>query len=70
MKLHMICKYTGLLTGGTGAIMILIGIITYFTGELFGVSNFSTWFWFAQPFFLFGIFGMVVYIACKDDKKE
>lgn len=66
MKLHKICKYTGLASGFIGLLFIFCGIIGYFTGEFLTVRNFSWFFWAANTFIMFGIFGMVVYIACKD----
>ncbi len=69
MKLEKICKYAGLLSGGLGALFILFGIIGYFTGEFLTVTNFSWFFWAANTFIMFGIFGMVAHIACRDKKK-
>jgi len=70
MKLHKICKYAGLISGGIGLLFIIGGIIGYFTGEFLTVRNFSWFFWAANTFIMFGIFGMVVHIACKDKEKE
>ena len=70
MKLHTICKYAGLTSGGIGLLFIIAGIIGYFTGEFLSVRNFSWFFWAANTFIMFGIFGMVTYIACKDKKKD
>jgi len=72
MKLHKICKYVGLISGGIGALYIISGIIGFFTGEFLQVRNFSWFFWAANTFILFGIFCFVVYIACKDkgDKQD
>jgi hypothetical protein len=70
MKLHKICKYVGLVSGGIGALYIIAGIIGFFTGEFLTVRNFSWFFWAANTFIMFGIFAMVVHIACKDKEKE
>jgi len=69
MKLHLIFKYIGMLAGIVGMVMILLGTIGFFSGEIFNVRYFANYFWFANIFFVFGIFGMVVYIACKDKEK-
>ncbi len=68
MKLGQICRYIGLISGGIGALFIICGIIGYFVGEFIGVSNFSWFFWAANTFILFAIFGLVVHISCH--KKE
>jgi hypothetical protein len=70
MKLHIICKYAGLISGAIGALYIISGIIGFFTGEFLNVRNFSWFFWAANTFVMFGIFCMVVYIAFKDREKE
>jgi high-affinity Fe2+/Pb2+ permease len=71
MKLGQFCKYMGLISGGIGALFILGGIIGYFIGEFMGVKSFSWFFWAANTFILFAIFGMVVHISCskKEDKQ-
>jgi high-affinity Fe2+/Pb2+ permease len=60
----------GLISGGIGALFILGGIIGYFVGDFLTVKNFSWFFWAANTFILFAIFGMVVHISCnkKEDK--
>lgn len=50
--------------------MIILGFIGYFTGEILNVRNYSNFFWFANPFLMLGIFGMVAHIACKDKEKS
>ncbi len=70
MKLHLIFKYTGLLVGTLGAIMIVLGFIGFFAGEILNVANYSNFFWFANPLLIFGIFGMVAHIAFKDREKQ
>jgi hypothetical protein len=55
------------MAAGILAILLMIGgTISFFSGEFLHVKRFSNFFWFATPFLLLGIFGMVVYIACKD----
>jgi hypothetical protein len=66
MKLHMFCKYVGLAAGTAGGLLILLGIIGFFAGEILGVRNYMTFFWFSQPVFLLAIFGMVTHIGCRD----
>lgn len=70
MKLHAICKYIGLASGALAGLLILAGIISFFTGEFLNVRRFATFFWFANSFAIFGIFAMVVHLACKDKCKE
>jgi hypothetical protein len=66
MKLHTICKYVGLAAGALALLLMIGGVISFYSGEFMGVRRFSNFFWFAQPLLLLGIFGMVVHIACKD----
>jgi hypothetical protein len=55
------------MAAGILAIIFMIGgLISFFTGEFLHVKRFANFFWFANSFLLLGIFGMVVYIACKD----
>ena len=68
MKTEHFFKYLGFLFGALGGLFILAGIIGYFTGEFLRVSNFTWFFWAANTFIMFGIFGIVGYIATK--KKE
>jgi len=70
MKLEKICKYAGLTSGGVGLLFIFAGIIGYFTDEFLTVTNFSWFFWAANTFIFFGIFGMVAYIATRDKNKS
>lgn len=70
MKIHHICKYLGLLSGGFGGLLMLAGIIGFLSGEFLGVKYYYNFFLFAKYFIFFGIFGMVVYIACKDKDKK
>lgn len=66
MKLYQFLKYLGLLSGVVGALFIIGGIISYFIGEFAGVRNFSWFFWAANTFIYFAIFGLVGYIALKE----
>ena len=70
MKLHTICKYVGLASGALAGLLIIGGILRYFNFEIFNVRYYATFFWLAETFAVFGIFAMVVYIACKDKDKE
>jgi hypothetical protein len=70
MKLDQICKYAGFVSGGIGALFILGGIVSYFIGEFAGVRNFSWFFWAANTFIYFGIFGLVAYISCKEKAEK
>ncbi|MCD4735025.1 MAG: hypothetical protein K8R53_03190 [Bacteroidales bacterium] len=69
MKLHLLCKYLGLITGGFAGLLLIAGIIGYFSGEFLNVTRFTNFFWFANSFLFFAIFCMVVNIACKDKKE-
>jgi Na+/H+-dicarboxylate symporter len=64
-----IFKLVGLTAGMIGAVMILLGTIGFFTGELFNVANYATYFWYAPVFFLFGIFGIVASMVCTHGEK-
>ena len=66
MKLHLICKYLGLTLGAFSGLLILAGVIGFFTGPLLGVANYWNYFWFAIPLLLFAMFCMLVHIGCKD----
>ena len=66
MKINQLGKYLGLSAGVLGILFIIAGIIGYFTHGFLGVKNFTWFFWSANSFIMLGIFGMVVYIACKE----
>jgi uncharacterized membrane protein len=63
-------KFGGLISGTMGAIMIVLGFIGFFTGEILNVRDYSNFFWFANPFLMLGIFGLVASIACKGKEKH
>lgn len=65
MKLETICKYLGLLSGGIALLLMILGVIRYFSPQFFGVRYYWTFIWFANTFLYFGIFCIVVHIACK-----
>ncbi len=66
----MICKYIGLASGTLAGLLILGGILKFYGVELLSVRYYTSFFWLANTFAVFGIFAMVVYIACKDKDKE
>jgi len=66
MKIHLFFKFSGMIFGVVGLIMIILGVIGFFYGEILRVSNYSNFLWFSIPFLLYGIFGVTVHIACKD----
>lgn len=73
MKLTTIIYYLGWASGLFGALLMLCGIIGYFTGnEFLGVRNFYNFFFIAICFVLLGIFFIVgtrsCCCCCKDDK--
>lgn len=70
MKFHLFCKYVGLLSGGVAGLLIIGGIIGFFSGEFLGVARYSNFFWFANTFLFLGIFSMLVHVACKDKKEQ
>lgn len=59
-------KFLGMASGLFGGFLILMGIIGFFTGSFWFVKYYRYWFLFAIPFLVFGIFGMLVFIGCKD----
>jgi cytochrome bd-type quinol oxidase subunit 1 len=71
MKLHTIINYLGWASGIFGALLMLCGIIGFFTGTGFlGVSNFYNYFFIANSFIFLGIFMIVgtrCCCCCKDD---
>ncbi len=50
MKLHLICKYLGLALGSFSGLLLLAGVIGFFTGPFLSVVNYWNYFWFASPF--------------------
>ncbi len=66
MKLHLVFKYIGMAAGTLAILFMIAGTISFYTGEFLGVLRFSNFFWYASPLLLLGIFGMLVFIACKD----
>lgn len=70
MKIDLILKYIGLASLLITTLLVLGGIIGYFTGEFLNVRNFSNYFWFANSFALFGIFNMVTYLALRKEGQK
>jgi len=70
MKLGQICRYIGLITGAIGGLLMLGGIIGFFTGPFLSVAKYWNFFWGSQFFFMAAIYCMVVHISCnkKEDK--
>jgi len=67
---YQIIKYAGLAAGALAALLILAGIIGFFSGVFLNVGNFFNYFWFANTFLFFAIFCMLVFIACKDKEEK
>lgn len=74
MKLSTIISYFGWASGIFGALLMLAGVIGYFTGQEFlGVSNFYNYFFIANSFLFLGIFCLIgshVCSCCKQDTKN
>jgi len=74
MKLSTIVNYLGWASGIFGALLMLGGVIGYFTGtEFIGVRNFYNYFFIANSFLFLGIFILVgtrcfCCCNCKDEK--
>lgn len=72
MKLSKIVNYLGWASGLFGGLLMLCGVIGFFTGnEFLGVRNFYNFFFIAVCFILLGIFflvGTYCCCCCKDDK--
>jgi len=73
MKLNTILNYAGWAVGIFGALLMLGGIIGFFTGDEFlGVRNFYNFFFIANSFLFLGIFLLIgahcCCCCCKDDK--
>jgi len=67
MKIEQVCKYVGLSSLIITTVLIVCGIIGYFVGEFLNVRNFSTYFWFANTFALFGLLNFVSYYVLKKE---
>jgi len=73
MKLFTIINYLGWASGIFGALLMLGGVIGFFTGtEFLGVNSFYNFFWIANSFLFLGIFLMMGSRCCcccngKDD---
>jgi hypothetical protein len=72
MKLSKIINYLGWASGIFGGLLMLCGVIGFFTGnEFLGVRNFYNYFFIAICFVLLGIFfliGTKCCCCCNDDK--
>ena len=66
MKLHLFCKYLGLILGAITGLLLLAGFIGFLIGPFLSVANYWNFFWLAIPYLLFAIFCMVTHLACKD----
>jgi len=62
-------KFAGLISGVFGAVLIILGIIGFFAGEILNVQNYYNFFWLANAFVMLGIFGLLASIVCKDKEK-
>lgn len=67
MKIEQLCKYVGLASLAITALLIVGGIIGFYTGEFLHVKRYSNFFWFANSFALFGILNMLVYSSLKKE---
>lgn len=72
MKLHVMFRYLGILSGIFGLLLMIGGVIGYFTGGNFlGVRHHFNWFYIANTFLFLGMFMILVYMSCPErDKKE
>jgi hypothetical protein len=70
MKLGQICKYTGYISGGIGALLMLGGIIGFFAGPFLSVAKYWNFFWGAQFFFVAAIFFMLVHFSCNTREEK
>jgi len=65
MKISKLINYIGWASGIFGGILILCGVIGFFTGaEFLGVRNFFNWFYLANSFIFLGIFLVVATREC------
>lgn len=74
MKLSKLINYLGWASGIFGGVLVLCGIIGFFSGtEFLGVRNFYNWFYIANSFIFLGIFLVVATreccCSCSDEKK-
>jgi len=66
MKLDVIFKYLGLLSGGVAFVLMLMGVARFFGPQFLGVRYYWTFIWFANSFLYLAIFCLLVHIACKN----
>jgi len=72
MKLSKVVKYLGWASGLFGGLLMLCGVIGFFTGnEFLGVKYYFNFFFYSMPFILLGIFLLSgtrgCCCCCKDD---
>lgn len=65
MKIDQICKYMGLASLVGTALLLVGGLISFYTGEFLNVKRFSNFFWFANTFALFGILCFVAFLSLR-----
>ena len=68
MKLDLLLKYLGFVFGLIAFLLILGGVISFYSGEFMHVRRFATFFYFANAMGIFGILSFVASIASR--KKE
>jgi hypothetical protein len=73
MKCHTIINYLGWASGIFGGLLMLGGVIGFFTGaDFLGVRNFFNFFFIANSFIFLGIFLLLgtrcFCCCCKDEK--
>lgn len=67
---YQIIKYVGLASGALAALLILAGVIGFFTGEFLNVKHFVWFFWAANTLLFFGIFCILVFIGRKNKEEK
>lgn len=74
MKIKTLVIYAGWACGILGALLMLAGVIGYFTnGEFLSVRNYFNFFFLADSFIILGIFCVLAgrcRCGCKDDAKK
>jgi uncharacterized membrane protein YkgB len=67
MDCKKLINYAGWLTGGIGALLMLIGTISFlFDTKIFSVRYFYNWFYIGNSFIFLAIFCLLGGLSCKD----
>ncbi|MCD4745928.1 MAG: hypothetical protein K8R58_06480 [Bacteroidales bacterium] len=63
-------KYIGWISGALGALLMLFGVIAFFSGEFLTVKNHFNYFYIANSFLFLGIFCFLCDMNCKNKEDK